>query len=447
MVLAHSKAPAEALNSSTQLSRSSEKRESERNGLPKPVLPNVEQKLLLDCVFGPDSEALERFEEWVAVTDLKDETDWGVFRLLPLVYDRLRDLGVEHPLMGRLKGVYRRSFYENQGNLRLAADVITALDKGGLRPMLLKGAPFCIDYYRTVAVRPMRDVDLVLRPKDIPEAVRLLRAEGWSPLWTGWTGSWSPIAGDYEFCHSITLCDPDGNEMDLHWKCMEETASDFFWQNAEPIDVLGSQSLKQAPTALIVHTILHGMRSNVEPPVRWIADSLVLLRKRKDDIDWASIVTFAKEKKLAYRLSLGLRYLKSEFGADIPEAPLAALEATPISICEKLENERYLYQAERFLWNPVTRKWRYFLEFTIVARDLGPLSLLTAFPRFLLYVARVERVRDFPGALVRRLVKGRYQRKTSFTNDNQTKSSLFFDSRAWFDQELRRDYKSTTGPQ
>ena len=443
MVSAHSEAPPRA---SAPPHLPAEDNATSQSGLPEAVLPNIEQKLLLDCVFGPDDAALARFEDWVAVTDLKEETDWGVFRLLPLVYDRLRDLGVDHPLMGRLKGVYRRSFCENQANLRLAADVLSILQNGGLYPMLLKGAPFCIDYYRTVAVRPMRDVDLVLKPKDIPDAIRLLRADGWSPLWTGWTGSWSPIAGDYEFCHSITLCDPDGNEMDLHWKCMEETRSDFFWKDAEPIDVLGVPSLKQAPTALIVHTILHGMRSNVEPPVRWIADSLVLLGKRKDDIDWAAIVAFAKEKKLAYRLSLGLRYLKTEFSADIPEAHLAALEAIPLSFCEKLENQRYLHQAERFLWNPVTRKWRYFLEFTIVTRDSGPLSVLTAFPRFLLYVARVERARDFPGALYRRLFKGRYQPKTSFTNDNQNKSSLFFDSKAWFDHELRHTYKSTTEP-
>lgn len=413
--------------------------------LPDAVLPNVEQKLLLDCVFGPEENALRRFEDWVAVTDLKDKTDWGVFRLLPLVYDRLRELDVDHPLMGRLKGVYRRSFCENQGHLRLAAEIINLLKTIELRPMLLKGAPFCLDYYRTVAVRPMRDIDMVIQPKDFPDAIRLLKSEGWEPDWPGWTGDWSPIKGDYEFCHSITLRNRDGLELDLHWKCLAETSSDFFWRNAEPVNVLGAEAFKQAPTPLIVHTIIHGMRSNVEPPVRWIADSLVLLQKRKADVDWAAIVAFAKEKRITYRLGLGLRYLKSEFGADVPETYLAALEAVPMAFCEKVENARYLENAERFLDRAVTRKWRYFLEFAMVTRDAGPLSIVTALPRFVLYVARVERKRDFPGALYRRIFRGR-QPGLSNTEDvpQNVGVGMFFESRAWFDHELRRNYNSQT---
>ncbi|MEM6327277.1 MAG: hypothetical protein AAF791_09185, partial [Bacteroidota bacterium] len=82
-------------------------------------------RLVRTCTLSGDAGD-RAWHEWSATLDLND-VDPGSQRLLPLLYRRLVDRGIEADHLDRLKGVYRRSWYDNTMLLRGAVPALNAL--------------------------------------------------------------------------------------------------------------------------------------------------------------------------------------------------------------------------------------------------------------------------------------------------------------------------------
>ena len=372
-----------------------------QGGMPWPTGP---QALILRAAVAPDAEVRPAFEAWKALINLDDDLDGGAFRLLPLVFDRLHGLGVDDPLMGRLKGVYRKSWSETQTLFHDMAPVIAALEAAGVKTMLLKGAPLALSYYRTVALRPMLDLDVVV-PFDQADKALKVMAE------LGWTAGSTIRPHEMPETHAVDMRSAKGRELDLHWHCLREApakvADDWFWTHAEPLDFCGVQTLQPNPTALLLHTVVHGVRSNLEPPIRWIADAMTLMKARPEAIDWTALVDFAKAQKLTYRLHLGLDFLARTYGAPVPAAVLTSLKACGISLIERIENVIYLGDASQMYRPrlfPLIDYWRFLRN-----EPFGPFS--AGFGRYLQRRWQLSSPMQIPleamAALRRRLGKGR----------------------------------------
>ncbi len=307
--------------------------------LPLYLWPTPGQAKLLQAALCPDAEMVDAYRAWRQAVDIDAQFDWGTFRLLPLVYDRLRALGAEDALMMRLKGVYRMAWVETQALFNDAAPVVAALEAAGIDTMMLKGAPLALGYYRTPAARPMRDVDIVV-PRDAGErAIAVVKALGWTPA--------PDVALDeMAYIHSITFRSPAGREIDLHWHCLYEAMSGdadaWFWEGARPFNFCGVATRQPAPEPLLAHVVLHGLRANPEPPIRWIADAMAILRTTGEAFDWDGFVAYARAHELSYRLSLGLDYLVRHHAAAVPASALSALAASGRSLAERIENALFL---------------------------------------------------------------------------------------------------------
>src|SRR5262245_43289127 len=104
-----------------------------------------------------------------------DHLDAGSIRLLPLLYRTLERTGGGHDaLLGKLKGVYRHAWYGNQLRLRDTAVVLGELQRRGVDAMLLKGAALTLVHYRDHGLRPMEDVDLLVREAQCQSAIAAL---------------------------------------------------------------------------------------------------------------------------------------------------------------------------------------------------------------------------------------------------------------------------------
>ena len=73
-----------------------------------------DQELLLRAALLKGADAVEAWNEWKSAVDWEGHLDNGSFRLLPLLYTNLKRLEVRDPLMGKLKGIYLKAWYENQ---------------------------------------------------------------------------------------------------------------------------------------------------------------------------------------------------------------------------------------------------------------------------------------------------------------------------------------------
>ena len=260
--------------------------DADRHGL----FPSREQLLVLRGALGDGPDALRAYEAWLAMVDMSRDFDREVFRLIPLLYENLRRHGHQDALTGRLKGTYRLAWAKNH---RLFDDTRPVLDRflaAGLRVMALKGAPLALRYYGNLGVRPMSDVDFAVPGDQVASASQILAELGYRP--------WRSVDGDVRrFRHAVGFQAPGQKEVDLHWHMLldlcDETADDVFWKTAQPFRFLDRDILAPDPSRLLLLTIIHGLRWNPEPPVRWIPDAVMILRHGRQPIDWDWLVGFA----------------------------------------------------------------------------------------------------------------------------------------------------------
>lgn len=298
------------------------------------VWPSPEQSLLLDAALKPAEAAARAFREWQTVVDVREDFDWQNLRLLPLVYSNLRAHGVDDPLMPRLRGVYRRTWAEMQTLLHRVEPVVRALREANIPVLLLKGAPLSLTYYRNAAHRPMTDFDFAVPRDDAWHAVRALQALGWQPS--------SPMSDErIKWFHALQFFHPSGGELDLHFHVMAETTvgetDHFFWDTAEVLSFRGHAVSMLAPTELLFHTIIHGVRWNYASPIRWIPDALTVLAQRGSEIDWNVIALLAERLRVTHRVGLGATYLATQHGVEIPEHVLRRLTSHRVDWKERLE--------------------------------------------------------------------------------------------------------------
>ncbi len=297
--------------------------------------PTPGQELLLRAALMQGPEALVMWREWKAWHDLiESDLDHGSFRLLPLVYKNLLAHGADEPLMPRLKGIYRYWWCSNQRLLYRAAGIIRGLEEAGIRTLVLKGAAASALFYRDAGVRPMADIDLLVPFAQASSAVARLGRLGWRP-------TRARVVDLIRYQHSVRMVNETGEALDLHWhvlrECVQGDADERFWERAVPLGILQTRSLALGRADALLHAIVHGLRWNEEPTVRWIPDAMAILRSSEGAIDWEVVREEACEQRVVLRLALGLTYLRRTLGAPVPDEALVRLRDTPPAGIERME--------------------------------------------------------------------------------------------------------------
>lgn len=311
--------------------------------------PDPLQRRLLDAALGEGDAAIAAFAGWYPQIDFSGHLDQASFRLLPLVYHNLRANGFAGEGMQRLASVYRYHWVQLQKIHADAARLIALFASAGIPVMVNKGLALGIDYYPDPGQRPMSDVDLAVPRERAAEAAELLQREGWRICHAGRAKvHWRDIV---RYRHSVGFVDARGHEMDLHWAPSIElrgpAIEEAFWRDAVPIDVRGQPAVRASATCTLLHTALHGVRYNEMPPLRWIADFAMVLRKDEGAIDWAQMGALACASGNGVRLGIALRWLRDEMGMAIPDSVVDALAAVRPGLAERIVNYSALTDPNR----------------------------------------------------------------------------------------------------
>jgi len=194
--------------------------------------------------------------------------------------------------------------------------------------MMLKGAPLSLRYYGDLGLRPMADIDLVVRRGDASAAMDLLRRESWRPA-TDRPETLIPIL------HATGFAKDAAHSLDLHWQlmpeCPEPNADRGYWERSVPLELEGEPTRTLAPTDQLLHVCVHGASWNPSPPIRWVADAMMILGSDGVQIDWGLLVAIAREHRLVLPMRDTLTYLRGEMGASIPDEALSTLRQSPVS--------------------------------------------------------------------------------------------------------------------
>ena len=225
----------------------------------------------------------------------------------------------------RLRGMRRRLWAGNElrfGALSSAVDLLEAI---GIEPVLAKGAALATTVYPKPGTRVMADVDLVIGPELLDEAVGALLGSGWTRV--------DPVEGP--FFHAVAVADPRGQGVDLHrWVMFPRftPVPERSWlERAVPHEV-GGQSLRRlAGSDELILAVLHGLLTNSDSASRWPIDVAKLVdASQGKDAFWLEVVASADELRVGPVAADGLAMCAEELGVPVPDNVLESLRAGPL---------------------------------------------------------------------------------------------------------------------
>lgn len=338
----------------------------------------------------------EALDAWRAAGAWLDPArmDAGSRRLLPLVWANLTRQGVRDPELDPLASLYEETRARTQARLASAGQLLEALHAAGIPTLVLKGAALVMGYYRDAGVRPMSDLDVLVPTSGATRAAEVLRARGWSPR-----HPLRPLT--IRMVHSAVFDDARGHAVDLHWhvfpECCRPNDDDVLWARSIAIEIDGVGTRALAPADQLLHVCVHGEKWVRVPGIRWVADAVAVLRG--GEVDWRHLVGQAVRRRFVLRLSRQLAYLREALDAPVPGDVLATLAAAPVSFLERLEQA--LGVRERLPSSSLLAHWLTHAR----SAPLGLAGSVVSFPRYLQAIWHLDRLRQVPGAAVRRAIR------------------------------------------
>ncbi len=240
---------------------------------------------------------------------------------------------VEHPAVpdGITELLRQFSVQNTVWNLRLAAELVrlcNELKSRGVQPIVYKGPVLSEYLYGDIALREIYDLDILVRPDELSEAVRCLDELHFEDYF-GLSPSQRRVALRNGFEHSFVR---DGIVIDLHWRLGPEVnwpAShlDKLWQNLAPFTFCKQEVQIFRPEAMLAVLCMHAAQHDWAD-LKMFAEIAVLLR-READLDFTMAEDFAANSHARRGMDVALQLTHARFQAKLPEPTLDRIERDP----------------------------------------------------------------------------------------------------------------------
>jgi len=309
-----------------------------------------EDKLLLYCSRLSISEDIKcKIEEILSnVLDWNYIIDCSIKQgISPLFYWNLKKISNGKDVPSEVMKSLEKMYYSNLARNMLLYDelskILTAFQKAGIDTIVLKGAFLAEEIYKNIGLRPMSDIDLLIKEKDLQKVKRELTELKYSTISIHQTKlheQFQTVLGnELSFIHHNKKID-----IDLHWDIQSphipyEVDINKFWNNARLIKIAGIETLTFVPENLLQHLFLHMDKhinisgSPPAKPLRDYCDIAEVTRHYKDTINWDYFLQSSKDYGIEEPVFQGLFIAKEYFGAFVPENVLSELKSVKSNIC------------------------------------------------------------------------------------------------------------------
>ncbi|MDP4228675.1 MAG: nucleotidyltransferase family protein, partial [Bacteroidota bacterium] len=268
----------------------------------------------------------------------------------PLLYWNLSKVSNGKAVPNEVVKNLEKMYYSNLARNMLLYDelnkILTAFNKAGIDTIVLKGAFLAEKIYKNIGLRPMSDIDLLIKEKDLQKAKKELTELKYSSTRIFPTKLHEQqhriLSKELSFIHQ------DKNSViDIHWdiqqsQYMYKVDVNQFWNNAKPIKIAGIKTLAFASEDILQHLCLHvhkhiilsSIYSYAPPakPLRDYCDIAEVTRHYKDTINWNYLFQSSKDYGIEEPIFQGMSIAKKYFGALVPEDILSALKPVKSSI-------------------------------------------------------------------------------------------------------------------
>lgn len=292
---------------------------------------------LLECLQQPDQEnwyaSLTHLtaEQWEAVIEQAD-----THGLTPLLSHRLKQvqelwLTIPAYLQERLQQRYLGSAYRNLRLYQYFLTLLRTLNQSNVPVIVLKGVYLAYSLYEDRALRPMTDIDMLVKQGDVAETERVLQTLGYT------LRDWKNHTWCLRNHYHLSYQQPEAQvNIEVHWHIQRPKAPylvniEELWQKAQPVTMAGAQAWALSYEHLVLYHCLHIAKHGFGVGLRPFFDLVVIMKKFGTQIDWSQVQAEAQTWRISKALYLSLFFIQEFFGT-VPEALLDALKPTTLDL-------------------------------------------------------------------------------------------------------------------
>jgi len=288
-------------------------------------------RLLCDCLSGrkiPDARLKK-----LSPVDWENLTDWALrFKVGALFYRETKSRNFPTELIpvdvrNRLREAYRNLATLNTSLFFDASKVLKSLADNQLPVIALKGLSLAKNIYGDIALRPMSDMDLLVKEDDLVRAGRILLTLGYKQYFPAWESILKT------FHHLPAFTNKSGAIIELHWNIVAPDGLitvdlDGLWERACFIKLDNVEvrvlSLEDLLLHLCIHACLH-LQTGLAGLIS-LCDMAGLIKTSADKIDWQIVIERATRwggQKCVYLMLLLVREL---LGAAPPDTIMSEIK-------------------------------------------------------------------------------------------------------------------------
>jgi hypothetical protein len=339
------------------------------------------------------------------ISDHIDQIAWDHFSLVdwtrlaqmaeregvaPMLYWKLKNSSVEVPLstLNFLRSTYYKNLAQSTLLYKELGVILKSFDEAGISVIVLKGAALAATVYEDIGLRPMGDLDLLVKQDQFHSALNVMESIGYveEPI------PHHELNRQIGYDVQLWLDARYDLKVELHWDLVTRGDAwfgpeiEWFWKQAQhwrptTQEVFGRSfdnalalSLDCSLLYQSAHLLLHHGISQAR--LLWFFDIHQLVDHCHLEVDWDLLVKRVQGSKWAFALGTVLAQTHNLFATSVPEQIITTLTQGDIIISENMES--FQHRASR-IHTRATDVWEFFsfLDFGNRVRYV----IAMAFPR------------------------------------------------------------------
>ncbi|MCT7975621.1 nucleotidyltransferase family protein [Laspinema olomoucense] len=314
--------------------------------------PTLAQKRLLQAAVEKSEKAIAYWQEWSELVDI-ETLDSESYRLLPLLYRNLSQYEISDRSLVKLKGVYRRTWCENQLIFKHLSEILQQFKSASIPSLLIKDAALCLLHYSDIGERMINNFEILVGSQDAVKAMTLLAKMGWK--------SKKPIGDRLSPSDCVMEFTNQANlqlmlRWHLFWDNFSETLERSFWHRAQEVSVGDTFTQVLHPRDQLFYVCVGGgIRNPVFPLVR-LADAHRILESDAAEIDGDELCDRANTFRFLLPFQNFINAFEEIFQVPFINSTVSASKTLPISTFE--QQEWHCWNANsRSLFNRLQNKY------------------------------------------------------------------------------------------
>ncbi len=269
--------------------------------------------LLLKAVLLDNENYLVVFSKWKENIDFEHDIDSDSFKLLPLLYQKLSKKEIEDELMPRLKGIYRKSWINNQLICEQLISLIEDLSANKITPLILPETASAFILYESLAHRHIGKFDFAIKQSQIKDVIKYLTIEGWRSIGNKFDQNFI-----FKYGTNISFSKKNNCDITLHWypdfDSFGNKLESKLWQRSSLISYGGQDLNFSSVTDCFIYLIKNHSKDSLN-----LIDISTIIIFKSDELNWELIIAETQNRNFAQSLHQVLQYLKNTCEIVVPD--------------------------------------------------------------------------------------------------------------------------------